>query len=483
MIKALKTFLPVIAASLLSAFAAVIIYRQVEQPKEIIIQREQVPPEAFDRKVSYKSSTPSTSKRNTIVDQNFVRASQEATPGVVFINTRQLIQRDFFGGNSYGTSSGSGVIISPNGYIVTNNHVIENGEKISVTLNDNREYDAKIIGTDPTTDIALLKIEEENLPHLLFGNSDSLQVGEWVLAIGSPFRLQSTVTAGIVSAKARNINILENQQYGIESFIQTDAAVNPGNSGGALVNIQGDLIGVNTAIITQTGKYEGYSFAVPSNLVQKIIRDLKDYGSVQRGLLGINISNVDASIAEELDLPNVEGILISNINPGSAAAESGLKMGDVIIRINNSKVASIPELQELIARFRPGDQVEVGYFRNGKYNIKQVTLKNYINTTDLLSTRMMHGGSWDDLGMEARDLTRAEMYRLETKGVRVESITRNSKLHRTNMEAGFIITKVNKNPISNVDELAQAIDEARHEVIFEGFYEQHDGAYWYTFKK
>ena len=477
----MKKLLPIILTSVISALTAVTVYKHLEPPNEIIIQKEAGLTPSFEQRVNYTS--PSRTSGKIKVFNDFVKASKEATPGVVFINTKQVIRRDFFGGNSYGSSSGSGIIISPNGYIVTNNHVIENGEKISVTLNDNREYDAKVIGTDPTTDIALLKIDEKDLPHLIFGNSDSLEVGEWVLAIGSPFRLQSTVTAGIVSAKARNISILENQQYGIESFIQTDAAVNPGNSGGALVNAYGNLIGVNTAIITHSGKYEGYSFAVPSNLVQKIIRDLKDYGSVQRGLLGVNISNVDASIASELSLPNVEGVLISNINPGSAAAESGLKMGDVIIRINGNKVSSIPELQELVGRFRPGDRITVGFFRSGKYATTEVTLKNYINTTDLLSARVMNGGLWDNLGMEARDLTSAEMYRLETKGVRVESITRNSKVDRTNMEAGFIITKVNKMPVADVSDLSKAIELAEEMVIFEGFYEQHDGIYWYTFKK
>ncbi|HEX5625799.1 MAG TPA: trypsin-like peptidase domain-containing protein, partial [Saprospiraceae bacterium] len=229
----------------------------------------------------------------SVPSNNFVYAAGRSTPAVVFIESVSEEQGGLFVMPNSGISTGSGVIISPDGYIVTNNHVVEQAEKIQVLLNDNREYEAELIGTDPTTDLALIKIEDAGLPYLQFGNSDSSQIGEWVLAVGNPLRLQSTVTAGIISAKARNINILNNQQYRIESFIQTDAAVNPGNSGGALVNLQGDLIGINTAIMSQTGRYEGYSFSIPSNLVQKVIMDIKEFGSVQRGLLGVVIEEVN----------------------------------------------------------------------------------------------------------------------------------------------------------------------------------------------
>ncbi|MCL4145104.1 UNVERIFIED_CONTAM: hypothetical protein GTU68_058172, partial [Idotea baltica] len=271
--------------SCLSAVLAIGLYKYIEEPREIIV-RESLPSSQVNLEEYLFNRKPGNTTA-AVAPTNFTTASKLATPAVVYITTKQVVDYDIFGGPSYGNSSGSGVIISPSGYIVTNNHVIENGESLFVTLNDNREYPAKVIGTDPTTDLALLKIDETDLPFIPFGDSDVLEIGQWVLAIGNPFRLQSTVTAGIVSAKARNINILQQENYNIEAFIQTDAAVNPGNSGGALVNTDGELIGINTAIITYSGQYEGYSFAVPSSLAQKVVRDLQEFGSVQRGILGV----------------------------------------------------------------------------------------------------------------------------------------------------------------------------------------------------
>ncbi|HNB32129.1 MAG TPA: trypsin-like peptidase domain-containing protein, partial [Saprospiraceae bacterium] len=289
----------------------------------------------WERKVSFTRSQLSGNQMS-----DFVLASRIATPAVVFIESQATEDsKSFF--VDKGTSTGSGVIISPDGYIVTNNHVIEKADNIKVLLNDNREYSAKLIGTDLNTDIALIKIEDSSLPYLEFGNSDSAQVGEWVLAVGNPFKLQSTVTAGIISAKARNINILNAQQYRIESFIQTDAAVNPGNSGGALVNTRGELVGINTAIMTYTGRYEGYSFSIPSNLVNKVIMDLKEFGAVQRGLLGVTIENVDDQKSKTFGLAKVAGVYISNTSKGGAADVAGLKPDDIILEINGHHVNNV----------------------------------------------------------------------------------------------------------------------------------------------
>jgi S1-C subfamily serine protease len=257
------------------------------------------------------------------------------------------------------------VVISDEGYIITNLHVIEGGSKIEVTFSDKREYEARTIGVDPNTDLALLKVNARDLPTLSFGDSDDIRVGEWVLAIGNPFNLASTVTAGIVSAKARNINILRDA-YAVESFIQTDAVVNPGNSGGALINSKGELIGINTAIISETGGYEGYSFAIPANLVRKVVSDLRTYGSVRRALLGVNIADVDSDLANSLGLPSVAGVLVRGVTSGSSAEEAGLKAWDVIVSINGQPTTTVPELQEQIARLRPGDVVSVEYYRDGE---------------------------------------------------------------------------------------------------------------------
>ena len=276
----------------------------------------------------------------------------------------------------YRVSSGSGVIVSFDGYIITNCHVIEEGQKFEVTLPDKRILAARLVGKDESTDLALLRVNANNLKSLPIGDSDRLEVGEWVLAIGNPFDLNSTITAGIVSAKARNINILKTQ-YSIESFIQTDAVVNPGNSGGALVNTRGELVGINTAIISESGNFEGYSFAIPSKLVRKVLNDLREYGEVKRAVLGVNIADVNARIAHELALPSVEGIYVTNVNQGSSAYEAGLRAGDVIISINGTKVSSVPELQEQIALFRPSDRVSLDFYRNGrKFRSENIVLKS-----------------------------------------------------------------------------------------------------------
>jgi len=298
---------------------------------------------------------------------DFTFAAQKSLEAVVHIKSKYIedeyyrYYHPFFGKGYYNQptekiASGSGVIISEDGYVVTNKHVINDAEEIEVVLNDKRSFSAQILGTDPSTDLALLKIDSKKLPYLNFSNSDNIKVGEWVLAVGNPFNLNSTVTAGIISAKARSINIL-NRRNGIESFIQTDAAINPGNSGGALVNTEGQIVGINTAIQSNTGSYTGYGFAIPSNMVQKVVSDLKNYGEVRRAYIGINIADINQNMAEELNLESVEGVLITNVLSDGAAKKAGIKPYDIIISINDNKVNSVSQLHEQVIQFSPGDKI------------------------------------------------------------------------------------------------------------------------------
>ena len=286
-------------------------------------------------------------------------------------------------------ASGSGVIISEDGYIVTNNHVIDHAQQIQVVLNDKREYTAVLVGTDPTTDIALLKIDESGLPVILMGNSDDLRVGEWVLAVGNPFNLTSTVTAGIVSAKARNINILDADMK-IESFIQTDAAVNPGNSGGALVNTRGELVGINTAIASQTGSYSGYSFAVPTSIVQKVVSDIRQYGTVQRAVLGVRMREITSQLQKEKNLSTLQGAYVEDAVEDGAAMKAGIRSGDVITRIDENAIKTGTDLQEQIGRHRPGDVVTVTLLRNGEQMIVRATLTNREGGTEFIPASDRH---------------------------------------------------------------------------------------------
>lgn len=470
----------IIASSLFSALLAVLIYRQVEEPQQVLV-KEVVPARwiEYDDHEPLKTASP-TMAPPTSVPTNFIEAAALVTPAVVNIKSAQSGDYFWSNNNYNGASFGSGIIVSKDGYIVTNRHVIEDGNKIQVTLSDKRDFTAEIIGTDPSTDLAVLKIKANGLPFVNFGNSDAVQVGEWVLAVGNPFNLESTVTAGIVSAKGRNINILEDQ-YSIESFIQTDAAVNPGNSGGALVNTRGELVGINTAIITRSGKYEGYSFAVPSNLANKVIMDLKEFGEVQRAILGINIESVDNARAKDLGLPNVEGVYITRITPKGGADEAGLKEGDVILGINDAKVRTVPELQEQVGRYRPGNMVKVDYFRNGRKYQAQIMLRNKNNSVALSVTN--HDNLLLNLGFELRELTMTEERKLNVKGVKVISIFRGSKIERTEMDPDYVITKVNDVRVTTVDEVVRELKKAKSKVLLEGFYENYAGEYYYTFAK
>ena len=416
---------------------------------------------------------------------DFTSAAENTVHSVVHITTKVVqttFQRDpfqeFFYGpgaggrefKQYGAGAGSGVIVSSQGYIVTNNHVIENASEIQVVLNDNSKYDAKVIGADPSTDIAVLKIEGQNFPAIPIGNSDELKIGEWVLAVGNPFNLTSTVTAGIVSAKARNINLLSERSaqdvVPIESFIQTDAAVNPGNSGGALVNTRGELIGINTAIASQTGSYAGYSFAVPINLVDKVMRDLIDFGIVQRGFLGVQIADVTQDVKEKNKLPDLKGVFLAKVTEGGSADKAGLKDGDVILKIGSKEVNSVASLQEEIGKRRPGDKVSLTVRqKDGDIISKELVLRNKDGDTELMSKEEISKNY--ALGATFIELTDKERKELNISyGVKIKSIT-TGKLKSIGLQEGIIITKVNNEPIETVAELTEKLSGVNRGILLE----------------
>jgi len=350
--------------------------------------------------------------------------------------------------------SGSGVIISEDGYIVTNNHVIDNSKEIEVTLNDNRTFPAKLVGADPNTDIALIKIDAKDLSVIRFGNSDSLKIGEWVLAVGNPLNLTSTVTAGIVSAKARSIGISK-AKMPIESFIQTDAAINSGNSGGALVNTRGELVGINTAIASRSGGFDGYGFAIPVSIVQKVVADILQYGIVQRALLGVNFKEIDAQLAKEKNLQTMSGAYVVNVIANGAAAEAGIKEGDVITKINNVEIKTGAQLQEQIGRYSPGDKISIAVLRDSKTLTFKAELKNSIGSTAVISSE----NSIDMLGAEFNVLDAKTKDKLNLPyGVEIKSLKK-GKLQAAGVKAGFIIVKINNQAIRSVDEIEAVLDE------------------------
>jgi len=430
------------------------------------------------------SNTPGTV--TTLPD--FTVAAEKTVNAVVHVKTtygnsnkQPSVYDYFFGepfGNPYGMqpqmASGSGVIITDDGYIVTNNHVVENAENIEIVLNDNRTYTAKLIGRDPSTDIALVKIDEKDLPTIPYGNSDNLQVGEWVLAVGNPFNLTSTVTAGIVSAKARNINLLsQKDKFAIESFIQTDAAVNPGNSGGALVNTNGELVGINSAIASQTGSYSGYSFAIPVTIVKKVVADLMEYGTVQRALLGINIQDVDAKIADDLKLDKPEGVYVVNVNHGSAADEAGIKIKDVIVKINDADVIKSSQLQEQISRYRPGDKINVWVIRDGNLKKFMVELKNSLGTTDVVNKNIVEvlGASFAEVSSDTKKELNID------SGVEVTDL-QPGKLMRSGVKKGFIITHINREKVNTPKDIQNLLKDTHGGVYLQGVYPDGTVAYY-----
>jgi len=481
----IQKYLLLFAMCVTTSVSSVYVYSRFFQQRQVVWGTPDPAAEAryvgmVDRLFDHRSNATFHSSTPT----DFTRSAEITTPAVV--NIKALIEADggFWNGGSLTGSSGSGVILSPDGLIVTNHHVVDKSTDIRVTLADKREYKAKIVGSDPSTDICLIRIQEAGLPFLVFGNSDSVRIGEWVLAVGNPFNLESTVTAGIVSAKGRNIDILGGGAS-IESFIQTDAAVNPGNSGGALVNTAGELVGINTAIITESGNYEGYSFAVPSNLAQKIVRDLREYGEVKRAFLGIGINNVDSEIARDLGLPNAEGIYVTRVNASSAASDAGLQSGDVIIGINKIKVRSTPELLEMVGRYRPGEQLVLEYWRKGEKYRARVTLKDSGNSLPLLASNKYRGDELESsLGLALRELNREERRKTGLSGgAMVGSIRRGSLTAETNMQPGFIITAVNGARVEDATAAIESIQNAYNSLKLDGYYQGERDMYSYRFKK
>lgn len=443
----------------------------------------------------------------TLAPDAFVQAAAISTPAVVHIDTEVKVKQNsqqqmnpfwqFFGGDPFGgqfeqpdrvqEGMGSGVIISNDGYIVTNNHVVENADKIRVHLNDNREFEAKVVGTDPSTDLAVIRIEAQNLQPLSFANSDDVQVGEWVLAVGNPFNLASTVTAGIVSAKARNINILREKagNLAIESFIQTDAAVNPGNSGGALVDLNGNLIGINSAIATPTGVYAGYSFAIPSNLVKKVVKDIIDFGIVQRGFLGVNIREVDDELAKDSKLSKIQGAYVVDLVKGGAAEDAGLKPGDVITKVGAAEIKNTADLTEHVARYRPGESVDLEIVRSGQTIHKSVTLKSKDNTTALLSKAdaPQTGNVLNDLGIDAEAITSLQAKKLGVPGGLKVTAVRDGIIRRsTSIQEGFVITSVNNRPVTTLDAFLDEVRDSRgNGILLQGKYEDRSGVQYFAF--
>ena len=417
---------------------------------------------------------------------NFEYAAELSTNAVVHIKTEAVYPQqidplyEFFYGRSFKQQpqvvqgAGSGVVLSSDGYIVTNNHVIDRTNTINVTLNNKKTYKAELIGTDPSTDLALLKIEAKDLPSITIGNSNNLNVGQWVLAVGNPFNLTSTVTAGIISAKARNINILSgnsnNSLPPIESFIQTDAAVNPGNSGGALVNANGELIGINTAIQSNTGSYTGYSFAIPSNIVQKVVNDLKEYGAVQRAFIGVSIQNIDEKIADELTLNDFSGVYVNGVTKTGSASKAGIKMGDIIKKVGDKTISDVPELQEQISQFRPGDKTMITVLRDKELMEIPLVLKNLNGDNELIT--LEENNTFKLLGARLSDLSKDDKKELNIEeGIKVEEVFA-GKMRNVGIRDGFIITKINHTPVKSVKTFTDVLANIKGGVLIEGFYEK-----------
>jgi serine protease Do len=440
---------------------------------------------------------------------DFTQAAAAVTPAVVYIRTtytssaqnsqQDQLQRmfgDMFGQrmpreNTPQMASGSGVIISPDGYIVTNNHVVAKADKIDITLNDHRQFKAKVIGTDPNTDLALIKIDGTNLPIVKLGNSDDVKVGEWVLAVGNPFNLTSTVTAGIVSAKGRGIGIIGSQDNddsddqdsnpfggrlrrqaqprlnrGIESFIQTDAAINPGNSGGALVNTAGELIGINSAIASHTGSYEGYGFAIPMNLAKKVLNDIQKYGAVKRGYVGVSFQELNPDAAEKLNIKTTTGLYVNEIVSGSGAEQAGIRKGDIISKVEGNPVYESSDLQERVGRLQPGDKIHITVLRDGSEKNFTVTLKGDAPAaTRTAANSKSTAELYNKLGASFIPLTSAEKSQLHvTSGVKVTQV-RGGMFADLDITVGSVITSINKQPINSVEDIDKAISNIKDGIL------------------
>lgn len=492
----LNNILAVVAISATTAVLSVWGYGKVLEHQNAGIQEQGKVPANY---AGFFGNTPA----GAAVD--FTPAATTATPAVVHIKTKTKARQvsnnttkqrnpfsDFFGddfGDFFGgprvipeqRASGSGVIITDDGYIITNNHVVEGADEINVTLANKKSYKATVIGADASSDLAVIKIEGRNLPYLVYGNSDETKLGQWVLAIGYPLNLDVTVTAGIVSAKSRSIGINDRQSNAaIESFIQTDAAVNPGNSGGALINTNGELIGINSAIASPTGSYAGYSYAIPVNIVKKVVTDIVKFGTVQRAYIGIQYPKENISDEQRKELgtgyKEGEGVYVIDVPTDGAAAAAGVKKGDIVTKINGVTVTSGPELQEQVTRFKPGDKISLTYVRNGKETTVPLTLKNKAGNTDIVKTT----GILEKLGAElaAVDSKTASANQI-AGGVVVKKIN-DGLLKKTRMQEGFIITSVNDQEIKSIADLDKILSLNKgRKVKIEGVYPGFESTYPY----
>ncbi|MFT4740871.1 MAG: serine protease Do [Marivirga sp.] len=432
-----------------------------------------------DNQLTYQNELPSSftsykeprTGMTSLPEVNFVEASRKSKESVVYIKTvsekygrTSWLEYWLGGGNGMQQmGSGSGVIFKENGYILTNNHVIENADKIEVVINK-RVYEAALVGKDPSTDLAILKIEATKLPAIAIGSSKNLEVGEWVLAVGNPFNLNSTVTAGIVSAKGRELNILKSN-FPIESFIQTDAAINPGNSGGALVNAAGELVGINTAILSQTGSYAGYGFAVPIDIAKKIANDIISYGAVQKAFLGAEVTALSPEMGEKLETANLDGVVVSYLQQNGAAEKVSIEKGDIIRSINGEQITSHADFDEKLSIRSPGDKLYLTIERKNKTIEKELMLMNSENTTALIKREVFFSNS---LGVEFEAVPLVERTLLNVKsGVRVVEV-KNGFFSRLNIEEGFVITAVNGESVSDPKMLAGLLEQIKGKVVIQG---------------
>ena len=509
-----KQIVTTVLISAVTAAASIFVYGKYFQSRQPVVFQN-----GTEIPVNYARYMPGTEgNANATPPSDFTTAAKAAVPGVVHIKTkinprqvtngnnlqrRRSILQDLFGDDFFGDefngegdgrryyipgqmASGSGVLISADGYIVTNNHVVADADEISVSLsNDHKTYKAKLVGTDPSTDLAVIKIDAEGLPYLLYGNSDNVEIGQWVLAIGYPLNLDATVTAGIVSAKSRSIGINRSRgkvNSAIESFIQTDAAVNQGNSGGALVNTAGELVGINSAIASPTGSYAGYSYAIPVNLIKKVVNDILKYGNVQRAYLGVTyapsslIANMSDEQLKDAGIKrDVNGVQITTVMPNSSAAAAGLRAGDVITAVNGVKIPGNAQLSEQIARYKPGDKISLTYMRDNKeVTVNNLVMKNLNGTTDVVKVTAL-----DRLGADFSELSKDEAAQLGINGgVVVNDIGNGILKKQTSMAPGFVILKAGNSQVTSLSALRSAVEKQKSVKLI-GFYPEKGGNIYY----
>lgn len=472
-----KGLITTLLVALFGALAGLFIYTRFLDRDKLVTGSEKER-KMIEENVRYTSMVPQSGVND------FTFAAEQTVHGVVHVKTKTTVSSsysnplyEFFYGPGASQPRevrgfGSGVIVTADGYIVTNNHVIDEADEVDVTLNDKRTFAAEVVGRDPSTDIAVLKIKATGLPYIRFGNSDAIRLGEWVLAVGNPFNLTSTVTAGIVSARGRSLGLLDNQ-YRIESFIQTDAALNQGNSGGALVNVRGELIGITTAIISPSGAYAGNSFAVPTSIVKKVYEDLKEFGEVQRGLMGVNITDVTSEIADRENLKEIKGVYLTGVIEDGAAKAAGLEEKDVIIAINGEPVETTADLQERVSRYRPGDKLEVTYLRKGKESKKNVVLRNIEGGTGVVAPGTQSSSVF---GATFTPLTAGEKSQFKISGgVKITSIT-DGRFRDLGLSKGAVIVDVNGQKVNSGSDIRRATSDGKSLTSVEGF--TPDGTYF-----